>query len=332
MFKEIKFDGTPDEINQQWLERRKHGIGGSDAAAILGLNKYATPYTVWLEKTNRTEPEDLSENEKVYWGNVLEPVIAEEFVLRHFEFKIEEPGAMYQSEEYPWMLASVDRVIFEQTEKIKAEKVTITRWEPKGILEIKTCGERMRPEWEDGVPDYYLAQVNHYLAVTGYDYAYVAVLIAGQEYREYKIERDEEDIQWLNCKEMEFWNEYVEADQVPPLRGNSADSDALLGQFPVADDMFVKALDDDLPQLEEYVKLGTTIKELEEKRKELGNEIKLMIGDHWGIETPKYTIKWSRSDYETFDSKRFKKENPDLFLKYMKSSKRDSGIRISKNF
>lgn len=329
MFKEIKFEGTPEEITQQWLERRKHGIGGSEAAAILGLNKYATPYTVWLEKTNRAEPDDLSDNQKVYWGTVLEPVVADEFARRHPEFKVHAPGAMYQSVEYPWMLASVDRVIYEEDELARSKHGKV--YVPKGILEIKTCGERAKVDWEDGVPDYYLAQVNHYLSVTGYEYAYVAVLIAGQEYREYKVERDREDIQWLNCKEMEFWFEYVEADKVPPLRGNRADSEALLGQYSVADDLFVKMLDDDAPQVGQYVEIGEKIKELEQEKSRLNNEIKMMIGDHWGIETPKYTIKWSRSDYETFDSKRFKKENPDLFMKYTKTSKRDNGIRISKN-
>lgn len=327
MFNEIKFEGTPEGINQQWLGRRKFGIGGSDAAAILGLNKYATPYTVWLEKTNRAEPDDLSDNEKVYWGTVLEPVIADEFARRNPEFDVLEPGAMYQSVEYPWMLASVDRVIYEQPGNPEDDNP----WEPVGILEIKTCGERMRPEWEDGVPDYYLAQVNHYLAVTGYQFAYVAVLIAGQEYREYRIERDDEDIDYLIEKESEFWYEYVEADKVPPLTGNRADSEAVMEQYSVADDLFVKMLDDDAPEVGAYVEIGEKIKELESEKSRLNNEIKMLIGDHWGIETPKYTIKWSRSDYERFDSKKFQKENPDLYMKYLKTSKRDNGIRISKN-
>lgn len=324
MFNEIKFNGTPEEIEVQWLERRKHGIGGSDASAVLGLNKYATPYTVWLLKTGRTEPDDLSENQKVYWGTVLEPVIAEEFARRHQEFYIKEPGAMYQSEEYPFMLASVDRVICEWSEDEIGMKEA-------GILEIKTCGERAKADWEDGVPDYYLAQVNHYLAVTGFSFAYVAVLIAGQEYREYKIERDQEDIDYLIEKESEFWYEYVMTDKVPPLTGNRADSEAVMEQFSYADDLFVKMLDDDAPEVGEYVEIGEKIKELEQEKSRLNNEIKMMIGDHWGIETPKYTIKWSRSDYERFDSKKFQKENPDLYEKYVKTSKRDNGIRISKN-
>lgn len=327
MFNEIVFEGTPEEINQQWLERRKHGIGGSDASAILGLNKYATPYMVWLEKTNRVDAEDLSENEKVYWGTVLEPVIADEFEKRHPEFEVEEPGAMYQSIFNPWMLASVDRVLSGKEEK---GCITFLDEKPSGILEVKTVGERRRPDWDDGVPDYYLAQVNHYLAVTGYQYAYVAVLIAGQEYREYKIERDEEDIQYLIEKEKEFWK-YVLTDMIPPAMGGNAEAEAIMEQHSNSDDLFVKMLDDDAPEVGEYVEIGEKIKELEKEKSRLNNEIKMIIGDHWGIETPKYTIKWSRSDYERFDSKKFQKENPDLYMKYMKTSKRDNGIRISKN-
>lgn len=320
MFNEIKFNGTPEEIEDQWLGGRRRGIGGSDAAAILGLNRYATPYTIWLLKTYRTDPDDLSDNQKVYWGIVLEPVIADEFAKRHPEFEVVEPGAMYQSIERPFMLASVDRIIYDK-HNIKNNQ---------GILEIKTCGERAKPDWEDGVPDYYLAQVNHYLAVTGFSFAYVAVLIAGQEYREYRIERDEEDIQYLIEKEKEFWG-YVERDEMPPAMGGRAEAEAIMEQFSYADDMFVKMLDDDAPEIGEYMDTCNKLKELEDEKSRLNNEIKMLIGDHLGIETPKYRIKWGRSDYERFDSKKFKSENPDLYLKYMKTSRRDNGIRISKN-
>lgn len=328
MFKAIKFDGTDEEINQQWLERRKHGIGGSDAAAILGLNKYATQYTVWLEKTNRAEPDDLSDNEKVYWGTVLEPVIANEFAKRHPEFYITEPGAMYQSEEYPWMLASVDRVINVEQGRKKTEGGSWVFTTPGAILEVKTVGERRRADWDDGVPDYYLAQVIHYLAVTGFDTAYVAVLIAGQEYREYTIDRDQDDVDYLIEKEKEFWG-YVERDEVPPAMGGHAEAEAIIEQYPVADDLFLKMLDDDVPQVGQYMEIGEKIKELQAEKERLNNDVKLLIGDHLGIETPRYKIKWSRSDYERFDSKKFQKENPDLYMKYLKTSKRDNGLRIS---
>ena len=64
----------------EWLEYRKRGIGGSDAAAVAGLNPWKSPMAVWLEKTGRVEPEEPGE--AAYWGTVLEDVVAKEFSLR----------------------------------------------------------------------------------------------------------------------------------------------------------------------------------------------------------------------------------------------------------
>ena len=64
---------------KKWLEARREGIGGSDASIIVGLNRWKSPFQLWLEKTGKAEPEDLSDNEYVYWGKVLEEVVANRF-------------------------------------------------------------------------------------------------------------------------------------------------------------------------------------------------------------------------------------------------------------
>lgn len=317
-YKVISYHGTEDEINEQWHEGRKHRIGGSDAAAILGLSSYATPYTKWLEKTGRTTPPDLSENEKVYWGNVLEDVVAQEFAKRHPEYAVKPVDCIMVSEEHPFMLASVDRILYHKHELRNN----------MAVLEIKTCGERRRSDWDDGVPAYYLAQVNHYLAVTGLTTAYVAVLIGGQEYREYKIERDETDIAYLVEKEREFW-EMVETDTMPPFVGSSVDNAALMEQYPESDGEFLNALDDDLPIIE-LDGIKAHIKTLEADKKRLESELRYAIGDHKGIKTPRYKCTWVRTTSKRFDSKRFEEDHPDLYNAYCDIVARDMGLRISK--
>lgn len=314
-YKVRRFKGTDEEINSQWLEARKSGIGGSDASAVLGLNEYATPMTVWLEKTGKTEAPDLSDKESVYWGTVLEDVIAEEFKKRHPELKVRRLNAMMWSKGYPFMFASVDRVLEDQDGK-------------DGILEIKTVGIRKKSDWDDGVPAYYLAQVNHYLAVTGYEYAYVAVLIAGQEYREYKIERDDEDIVFLVEKEAKFWN-YVINDAMPPALAKKVDSEALGSIYAESDEEYLTILDEDIPELTELQSVTDQIKPLEERKKELSNTIKQRIGSAKGIQTPTLKVTWSRSETSRFDSKGFQKENPDLYNQYVKTSPRDGGLRVN---
>lgn len=314
-YKSITFNGTPEEVREQWLEERRKGIGGSDAATVLGLNNYATPYTLWLEKTGRALPDDLSDNEKVYWGNVLEDVIIQEFAKRHQEVAVWKSDCMYMSEEHPFMFASTDAMI-------SNDGVNET-----AVLEIKTCGERRRSDWDDGVPPYYLAQVNHYLAVTGLDTAYVAVLIGGQEYREYVVQRDEDDINYLIAKEREFW-QMVEDDQMPPFTGSAIDNQALMNQFPNPDKEYIQALDDDV-RLEELESIKNQIKALETDKKVIESELRSMIGGHKGVETPRYRCTWSRSESSQLDTKRLKEEQPELCEKYTKTVNRDSGLRVT---
>lgn len=311
----ITFDGTADEIREQWLESRRHRIGGSDAAAILGLSNYDTPYTKWLEKTGRVEAPDLSDNEKVHWGTVLEPVVADEFARRHPEFDVMDPGAVYISSEHPFMLASVDRMLSSREGAQTA------------VLEIKTCGERRRSDWDDGVPPYYLAQVNHYLAVTGLTMAYVAVLIGGQEYREYIVERDDDDINYLIAKEREFW-QMVEDDQMPPFTGSDVDNRALMEQFPGHNGEFVQSVDMD-ESISSLKALKNEIKDMQKEAKRIESELRAEIGSNKGIETPRYRCTWVRANYNSFDSKRFAADHPDLFDEYTVTGDRDMGLRIS---
>lgn len=324
MYETIRFNGTQEEVNEQWLEARKNGIGGSDASAILGLNKYATPYTVWLEKTGRVEADDLSGNEKVYWGNVLEDVIAKEFEKRHPEYFVREPGEMYVSKEHPFMLASVDRMLHGQ----EISDSTIYLYpEPSALLEVKTCGEWRKSDWDEGVPPYYLAQVNHYLAVTGLDEAWVAVLIGGQEYREYNIKRDEYDIAYLIEKEAEFWK-MVQDDVMPPVTNGEIDGKAVLDQFPEDDGGFLQLPDSDVPDIQTLDFIKAQIKDLEGKKKEIEASLKQRIGGRKGIETELFKVTWSRGESSRFDSKRFASENHELYNEYMVPTKRDNGLRI----
>ena len=69
---------TLDMNHQEWLEDRKRGIGGSEVATVHGLNKYKSPYQLWLQKKGQIELED-SESEPAYWGNDFEEVVAKKF-------------------------------------------------------------------------------------------------------------------------------------------------------------------------------------------------------------------------------------------------------------
>lgn len=319
-YTQVRFEGTPEEINVQWVEARKSGIGGSDVAAIMGLNKYSSPLEIWLTKTGKQESPDLSGNQAVEWGNILEDVIAEKFKAEHADdYDVYRKNAMLVSKARPWAFANLDRVVIDRKTK------------KKGVLEIKTVGMYRASDWEDGVPAYYLTQVTHYLSITGYDFAIVAVLVGGQDYREYHIARDEADIKAVNEYVDTFWHDFVETDTPPALVGSSSEADALLSLHSVPDSTYESALDADI-DLERLQEIKADIKRLEAEKTKIENNIKALIGDAKGIETESSRITWSRSFTSMFEKKRFLTDHPELaeaFEAYTTTKPRNGGLRIS---
>jgi putative phage-type endonuclease len=209
---------TTDLQRDEWLALRRQGIGGSDVSAIVGLSQYRTPLSVWLEKTGVYVPED-NPTESMEWGNLLEPIVADEF-SRRSGVPTEAFRCLLAHPDHPHLLANVDRVIPPHGDLAVA-----------GIYEGKTTSPWNRKDWgtEDDprVPDHAALQTHHYLGVTGLPYAYVAVLIGGQQLVWRFIERDEEIVDRLLVLEQEFWQRVVENDPPPPTERDSQ----LLSEF-----------------------------------------------------------------------------------------------------
>lgn len=315
-YTEIRFFGTPEEINKQWVEARKNGIGGSDVASIMGLNKYSSPLNVWLVKTGREESPDLSDNQDVEWGNRLEDVVADKFADEHPELQVRRRNATMVSINRPWAFANIDRWVTDGKGNV-------------GILEVKTVGMRRAADWDNGVPLYYLTQVMHYMSVTGYQYAWVAVLIGGQEFREYYIERDEADIKAINDAVDTFWRDFVETDTAPALIGNDPEANALLSQHSDPSTEFIAMLDEDVSMLDELQEIKDQMDDLKYRKTLIENQIKDLIGDNKGIETETKRITWVRSTRSSFDKKAFDAAHPGITNDYMKTSVTNGGIRIS---
>ena len=182
---------------EQWLKARRNRIGGSDAAACMGLNPYKDNVTLWEEKMGLTIPDDISDRPYVRYGAEAEAYLRGMFALDFPEYRVEySENHMYLNSRYPWMHASLDGVLVDPAGR-------------HGVLEIKTTEilqGSQRVKWEDRIPDNYYCQVLHYLAVTEYEFAVLkAQLKRGTgmdtriEIRHYLIERSEvgEDIQAL---------------------------------------------------------------------------------------------------------------------------------------
>lgn len=203
---------------KEWVEERKKGIGGSDVATIFGLNKWKSPIGLYLEKIEETQPEDLTDNEAVYWGKQHEPMIAKEFAIQT-GLKVRKCNFVLAHDEYNFIRANIDREI-------------VCPERGRGVLEIKTTSEWNKGEWsEDTIPNPYMLQIQHYLLVTGYSYGYVAVLIGGNKYKHWLVERDEELIAIILNKEIEFWNR-IKTNNPPPIDGSDASKELLDKLYP----------------------------------------------------------------------------------------------------
>ena len=186
-----------------WHTLREKRIGGSDIGAILGVNKYKSIIDVYIDKT---EGIPFEGNESTYWGHIHESTIMKEFGKRHKEFIVyQAPYSVIDD----FLIANLDGVLKDKENR------------EYGVLEIKTTNVFNYKDWEgDIVPQYYYAQVQHYLMLTGYKFAYIAVLIGGNCYKEFKIERSEEDIELIRNKASEFYNQNI-LKLIPPMPDGS---------------------------------------------------------------------------------------------------------------
>jgi len=216
----LRLVSTKDLNREDWLDVRKGGIGSSDSSAAIGLNPYKSQLELWLEKTNRdqglSKPNQDDDSTPVFWGVVLEPVVASQYQRRTGN-KVRKVNAVLQHPEHAWMLANIDREVTGSNEV--------------QILECKTAGINGARLWRYGVPKYVEVQVMHQLAVTGKQAADVAVLLGGQQLEVYRIERNEELIAQLIELERQFWH-HVETDTPPPADGSDSADQALRLLYP----------------------------------------------------------------------------------------------------
>lgn len=190
-------------LTAEQRETRKTGIGGSDVASIVGMSPWKAANEVYLEKRGEIEEENIDEKEIIIFGNLLEDVVASEYARRN-SVKVERRNQVIRHSKYDFMLANIDR------------KVVGIR---KG-LECKTADKFTRGNWgadgSDEVPDYYHIQCGHYMNVLNYSEWDLAVLIGGNEYRQYHLQRDKELSEMLLEACIKFW-EMVKKGEPPEI-------------------------------------------------------------------------------------------------------------------
>lgn len=302
-----------------WHCRRMSGVGGSEIAAVMGKNKYKTPHELWLEKTFKIPP--FTGNAATLKGQILEDAVAK-YYEEATGNAVEIDTTHYRAEGAPWLCGNIDRKIV-----------------GGGILECKTS--RRNPsddETEDGyqwgignqydenkrlvaadeqIPLNYYLQVQHYMCLTGADFADVAVLFLAsdfQPFRVYRVNRNEEVIEKIKASAHDFMLMVLD-DVEPPM------SDAELAEMYKEATPTAESVEIDQLLIEEYKAIKAEQKILDEKEKALSDEIKAKLGEREaGTVEGKIVVTWKSRTSARLDTKRLKEEQPKIYDEFQTQS------------
>lgn len=292
--KNVRQVSTSGMSREEWLEQRRHSLGGSDAAAIVGLSKWASPYTVWAEKTGKLPEKE--ETEALRLGRDLEQYVAARWMEATGK-KVRRVNAMLYNDQYPFAHADIDRWVIGENAGLECKTTS--------ALDLK----RFR-----GVefPEQYYAQCVHYMAVTGADRWYLGVLVFGRGFFEYTLERDQAEIDALMNAEAEFWPCVVQ--DVAPVPDGSVATTEAIGTIWRESGNNEASLFGRENLIAEYFRLKASAKELEGRSREIENILKIDMGDAENASCGVYRVSWTSQERKTFDTKAFQAVHPGIDL------------------
>lgn len=297
-----KLVSTLNLDHDKWLGYRKNSIGGSDSATIIGLNKFKSSYSLWAEKKGYFDSTQ-KDTEAMRQGRDLEEYVSQRFCEATGK-KVRKRNYMFLHNNYDFISANVDREIVGEN----------------AGLECKTTSVYNKTDFENGeIPEYYYCQCMHYMAVMGYEKMYLAVLILSKGFYYFEIKRDEAEIKALIDTEVYWWNKYILGNEIPEIDGSDSTLNTVrnINKDVIADVKDISKLDD---VLNEYEAVCKQKKFVEEKEKELKNNIIAFMGSNEIGNSNKYLVSYKLQKRASIDTTTLKKELPDIYNKYSKQS------------
>ena len=295
---------TGSLTREEWLKWRTKGIGGSDVSVIAGINKFRSVFQLWLEKTGQIIPEE-SENKFTHFGNVLEPIVKKEF-MKVTGLKVRAKKMLLQSDEYPFMIADLDGVIYENGEMC--------------IFEAKTASAYKEEVWEKGVPEEYQLQVQHYMAVTGAKKTYIAALVGGNSFFYHVVYRDEELISLIIKMEKRFWEENVLQNIEPMADGSQATTEFINQKYGVSNGNSIELPQEALLLCQQYDQISEKMDVLKEQKEKVTNQLKNYLKDNEIGVVGERKVIWKQITTTQFDKKRLEKERKEIYDEYVTKS------------
>lgn len=284
--------------HEEWLKAREEGIGASEVSAIIGINPWETPYSLWLKKTHQIPPTE--ENDAMRRGHYLEDAVVQWWMHETGEQVIKASAAdiIYVHPDYPYMRVTPDRVVKGRNK----------------ILEVKSTAIQMG----ETIPDYYLCQVQYQMYVTGIHNAELIYIQGGLTFGRFIVEYDEEFANFLAAEVTRFWKENIIGMKEPDAI-NVADLTAKVPKS--TPDKSIQADDQALAQIAEIREKKARYDVLGKEISDLTDSLKMFMTDSEAIldESGNVLLTWKTGkDKTSFDAKTFAAENPDLYKKYCK--------------
>ena len=295
---------TSKDNQEEWLRIRKHYLTGTDAGAVCGMNPYKSAMQVYLDKT--TPDIEIMDNEFMRLGRDLEDYVALRFMEATGK-KVRRTNAMYVSDEHPFMMANVDRLVV-------GERVG---------LECKTASPYSSDRYKDGnIPEWYYLQCQHYIKTLEMDGWYLAVLIFGKGFQYTYIPRDDELLSDLVAIEQDFWENHVKAGIMPSPDGSKRADELIQKYFhsKAGVETRLVGLDD---QIERRNELAALVKKMQTEQKTIEQTLKVYLEKEQaqiGI-SDRFRVTWTEYETQRLDTERLKKEQPEIYQNYTKVQK-----------
>ena len=281
---------------------RQTYLGGSDIAAILGISPWRTPLDVYLDKVEGKRPDDPSKAQIFRRGARMEPYILDLLAEEH-GIEIVQRGQRYLDKSHSFIAAEID------AEAASGENI-----------EVKTANQFAAKNWgeqfTDEIPVYYTAQAMHGMMVREAPATIFPVLIGSDDFRVYRVERDDETIAAIRAKEVEFWDRIQRRD--PPPATAVSDIERLFAR----DHGSATEASSEIAYLVQTLKrLKTELKMMESDADDAAAQIKLFMAEHATLMfNGKPLCTWKSQSANRFDIEAFRTKHPAIAEKFTKTS------------
>lgn len=297
-----KLENIKNLSHSEWLEMRKRGIGGSDAATCVNMNPYSGLLTLYSRKVGLSS--EATDNEAMRLGRDLEQYVADRFMESSGK-KVVNDNYFYIDDEYDFLFANIDR-------RVVGENAG---------FEAKTMGSFNGYNIEAGeIPSHYYCQCQHYCSVMNWDRIYIGFLVLQRGFYWHCIERDDDFIRTLRSAEVDFWQNYVVPRRMPSPDGGEADIATLKELYPEArrdSEIHISGLDS---LVKDYKAFSDLAKDYEEKKERVKSQICARLGTSEVGLGDEVGVSWKNQSKMSIDEKRLKAEKPELYREYSKVS------------